>query len=132
MKNLIISLAMVTGFTIASSAQTETSAVKTKHQNNLSPSEKADKQTDKMTEKLELNPSQSASWETASNTRNSLNKPLHDKLKGATTPEERKSLRQQMKTNNDNFETTINSFLTAEQKIKYETLKKEQMAKRKK
>jgi hypothetical protein len=132
MKNLIISLAMVTGFTIASSAQTETSAVKTKHQNNLSPNEKADKQTDKMTEKLGLNPSQSASWEAASNTRNSLNKPLHDKLKGATTPEERKSLRQQMKTNNDNFETTINSFLTAEQKIKYETLKKEQMAKRKK
>ena len=132
MKNLILCLAMTTGFAIASSAQCDIDASKSKKQSNLSPTEKADKQSEKMSKTLGLNETQTMNWETALKTRNSLNLPLITKLKGPTTLEERKELHRQMKVNNNNFDNTVSGFLTADQKTKYEVLKKEKQHQRKK
>ncbi len=130
MKNLILSFAMVTGFTIASTAQNVKSANQTKNVKNLSPTEKVDKQTDRAKKSLGLNDDQVISWKSALLNRNSLNQPLQEKLKGSTTPEERKVIHQQIKTNNDTFELSIFSVLTAEQKLKYDQLKKEKQHKK--
>ena len=130
MKNLILSFAMVTGFTIASTAQNVKSANQTKNVKNLSPTEKVDKQTDRAKKSLGLNDDQVISWKSALLNRNSLNQPLQEKLKGSTTPEERKVIHQQIKTNNDTFELNIFSVLTEEQKLKYDQLKKEKQHKK--
>ena len=51
-------------------------------------------------------------------------------MKGATTPEERKATRQQLKTNMESFDAAVNTFLTADQKTKWEKLKADKKAKR--
>ncbi|MBK6522692.1 MAG: hypothetical protein IPG08_10330 [Sphingobacteriaceae bacterium] len=45
-----------------------------------------------------------------------VNQPLHEKLKGSTTPEERQTIHKEIKANNQAFETSVNFFLTSDQK----------------
>ncbi|MCC6370813.1 MAG: hypothetical protein IT236_07410, partial [Bacteroidia bacterium] len=52
-----------------------------------------------------------------------------EKLNGSTTPEERKELRDKAKANNEKFNTTVNTFLTPEQKTKFDAMKKAKMDK---
>ena len=50
---------------------------------------------------------------------------IREKLKGSTTPEERKKLHSEAKANNDKFNTTVSGFLTADQKTKFDKMKTE-------
>ena len=71
---------------------------------------------------LNLSPEQTSKWKTASEARKQANKPIKEKLKGCTTPDERKQLHNQMHSNIQQFDNEVNAFLNAEQKTKFEKL----------
>lgn len=127
MKKIILSLALVTGLTTLSNAQDATTAapVKNQQKKDLTPEERAKKAAEWAGKKLGLSAQQKSDWEVAVLKREMANKPFHDKLKGSTTPEERNDLHTQIRANRDAFEATINGFLTAEQKTKFEQIKKQ-------
>jgi hypothetical protein len=91
----------------------------------LSLDERVKQNSAKAEKELLLNTDQKLKWETASRQRMEANEPLRKKLEGSTTPQERKEIRGQMKINNDNFDKAVNAFLNDNQKIKFQTLKKE-------
>ena len=127
MKKIILSLALVTGLTTLSNAQDAATATPSKKQQNknLTPEERAKKAANWAEKKLGLNAQQKSDWETATLKRNMANQPFHEKLKGSTTPEERNELHTQIRANRDAFETTVNGFLTPEQKTKFDQIKKQ-------
>lgn len=127
MKTLILTFAMAFGVTMLSYSQNENNSVLEKKtvKKDQTPEEKAKMETQRATKQLGLTTQQQTDWEAAALQRNTANKPLHDKLQGSTTPEERKELHKQMNVNNETFKTTVETFLTTEQKVKMEEIKKE-------
>ena len=127
MKKVIIALAVLTGLSTAGVAQEAIKADKTAKESRkeMTPEERAKKGADHAEKKLGLNADQKAQWEVAALKRNMVNQPLHEQLKGSTTPEQRKDIHKQIKANNDAFETSVNAFLTAEQKTKFVQMKEE-------
>ncbi|MBA3682370.1 MAG: hypothetical protein H0W73_14600 [Bacteroidetes bacterium] len=125
MKKIILSLALVTGLSSMNYAQDATKATATKKEakKEHTPEERAKKAATWAEKKLGLNADQKSQWEVAALKRVMANQPYHEKLKGSTTPEERKELRGNMKTNYDAFETSVNGFLTPEQKSKFDAIK---------
>lgn len=131
MKKLLFSLALVTGMIAASPAQTAPGPKGTKKEmKNASPEEKAKKGTEHAAKKLGLTDDQKPKWEAAALTRIKANEPHRDRLKGSTTPEERKEIHKQVRANNEAFDKSVNEFLTADQKTKWEAEKKERREKR--
>jgi len=107
-------------------AQEATPAVKTKKDmKNASPEEKAKNGANHAEKKLALTADQKVKWEAAALTRIQANEPHRSKLKGSTTPEERKQIHASVKENNKKFDDTVNGFLTTEQKTKFEAMKKD-------
>lgn len=127
MKKVIIALAVLTGLSTAGVAQEAIKADKTAKESRkeMTPEERAKKGADHAEKKLGLNADQKSQWEVAALKRNMVNQPLHEQLKGSTTPEQRKDIHKQIKANNDAFETSVNAFLTAEQKTKFVQMKEE-------
>lgn len=97
---------------------------------NLSPEERIKRETEKATAKLGLSADQQEKWKNASTERVHANEPLKQKMQGSTTPQERKTLRDQIHANNKAFDAKVQTFLTVEQKSKFEALKKEHLGKR--
>ncbi len=138
MKKLILSLALVTGLAVTAQVQSQNntdanSAVTSKKasKKNLSPEEKAKHQAEKAEKELTLTAEQKTKWQSASLERINANEPMREKMKGSTTPEDRKALRSQAKANDDKFVATVIAFLTPDQKTKFEQLKKDMKAKHK-
>lgn len=127
MKKTMIALAVMTGLNTAVMAQEVAPAQGPQKENrkNLTPEERAKKSANHAEKKLALTAQQKADWEVAALKRNMVNDPLHEQLKGSTTPEQRKDIHKQIKANNDAFETSVNFFLTPEQKTKFTALKEE-------
>jgi Spy/CpxP family protein refolding chaperone len=127
MKKLIVTLTLVIGLTLVSQAQSTnplTGANKGVKNKNHSPEEKAKHMADRAAKELSLTPDQKTKWEAAELERIKANVPLQEKMKGSTTPEERKSLHSQAQANKDKFETTVNGFLTPEQKAQFDNIKR--------
>jgi hypothetical protein len=136
MKKTMLVLAVFTGLSTAVLAQ-EPAKVKGKGgraemRKDMTPEERAKKGANHAEKKLGLTEQQKADWEIAALKRNMVNQPLHEKLKGSTTPEERKELHKQIRENNQNFENTVNALLTEEQKSKFIQLKEERRNAKKK
>ncbi|MDO8999260.1 MAG: hypothetical protein Q7W45_05810 [Bacteroidota bacterium] len=137
MKKVILSIALVIGLTNLSIAQDAATATPVKKQErkqerkDKTPEEKAKQGANWAEKKLGLTATQKSDWETATLKRIMVNQPIHEKLKGSTTPEERKELHTQIKTNRDAFDTSINGFLTPEQKTKYEAIKAQKQSEHK-
>ena len=135
MKKIILSLALVAGFTCAVSAQdSKPEKLKEKKEKkekkefrSLSVDEKAKQSSMWAEKKLGLTSEQKEKWQGLAKERIEANEPIKTKLKGATLPEERKSMRDQIKSNNDKFETGVNQFLTDEQKTKLQKVKSDKM-----
>ena len=125
MKKIILSLALVTGLTTISSAQDATTATAAQQQTKKqrSPEERAQHSAKWAEKNLGLNADQKSQWQVAALKRAMANQPLIEKRQSSTTPEERKDLHKQIKTNEDAFVTSVNAFLTADQKAKYEQIK---------
>lgn len=92
----------------------------------LSPAEKAKKDADRAEKKLGLTAEQKQKWEAASLERAVANQPIREKMKGCTTPDERKAYHSQMRVNHKKYKSTTLDLLTTEQKTKYETMQKVQ------
>jgi Spy/CpxP family protein refolding chaperone len=84
----------------------------------LNPDEKARREAARMKDLLNLSNEQERGWESAALERMSATAPMREKLKGATTPEERQELRKKMRENKVAFDTKIASLLTPEQQTK--------------
>lgn len=129
MKKLILSLAVFTltaGTVLAQDAEKSGKGQgKGQSMKNSTPEERAKQRANAAEKKLGLTADQKVKFEAAVLERINANMPLREKLKGSTTPEERKATREQIKANHDKFETTVDAFLTPEQKSKWETAKKE-------
>lgn len=121
MKKLLLSLALVTGLALASNAQNE--------KEKLTPEAHAKQGAEWASKKLELDAVQQRKWYDAALARINANAPLREKLKGSTTPDERKSIHKEMHNNMETFDTAVNGFLTADQKTKWEQIKAEKKAK---
>lgn len=136
MKKTMITMAVLAAFSGAVSAQdvntAPQAAVAKEKKANLTPEERAKKGANHAEKKLGLSATQKSDWEVAALKRAMVNQPLHEKLKGSTTPEERKEIHKQMKANNDAFEVSVNGILTAEQKTKFAAMKEERRAAKKK
>ncbi len=134
MKKIILSLALVTGLTGLVKAQNGNDSKKHAQEEKMqhkTPEEKAKMEANKAEKDLGLNAEQKMKWQNAALERISENAPLREKMKGSTTPEEREKLRSQMKLGKDKFDTNINSFLTSDQKTKWDNAQKERKKRRK-
>jgi hypothetical protein len=131
MKKLMLSLALVTGLALASNAQdsptTKTGTEKKQH----TPAEHAKHGAKWATKNLGLTADQETKWEAAALERINANAPLREKLKGSTTPDERKAIHKDMKVNMEKFDANVTTFLTADQKTKWEKIKADKKAKHK-
>jgi len=128
MKKAILMAALFTGLSLADYAQNNpapSNGNASMMHSNLSPDQRAAKDAEHAEKSLGLNADQKAKWQAAALERINANEPIRDKMQGATTPEERQSIRQQMKSNNDRFESTVTAMLTSDQKAKYDQMKSE-------
>jgi hypothetical protein len=135
MKKIMMILAVVAGSGTVALAQNQnvgTSGTAQTAKKELTPEQRAKKGADQAEKKLGLTADQKSQWEVAALKRAMVNQPLHDQLKGSTTPEQRKDIHAQMKINNQAFENSVNLFLTADQKTKFTTMKQERMQAKKK
>ncbi|MCE3228251.1 MAG: hypothetical protein K0S32_2802 [Bacteroidetes bacterium] len=131
MKKIILSLLLVIGMTGVISAQDAAGSKPKTEKSKMTPEERAKKGAAHAEKELGLNADQKAKWEAAALERIKANAPIHEKMKGSTTPEERKTLHQQGKVNIDKFDATVTAFLTADQKTKWTAMKEKRKAARK-
>jgi hypothetical protein len=129
MKKSVLAICLVSLLSIKLEAQTPTLNSDTpkeqQQKKRLTAEERAKKDAERAEKKLALTADQKVKWEAAALVRAKANQPLKEKMQGSTTPEERKTIHKQVKTNNTQFETTVETLLTLEQKQKYEELKAE-------
>ncbi|MCW3076873.1 MAG: hypothetical protein JWO32_1482 [Bacteroidetes bacterium] len=134
MKKIALIFAMIASLATVSMAQQVSPTGNPKNKQNkssLTPAERAKKSAHRAEKELGLNADQKAKWEAATLERINANAPFHEKMKGATTPEERKSIHAQAKTNIDKFDATVTAFLTPEQKTKFDAQKEKMKQARK-
>ena len=132
MKKLILSIALVTGLALTTHAQDVTLGKQGNEQKKQhTPEEHAKKGAEWATKNLGLDEGQATKWQSAALTRITANAPLREKLKSATTPADRKATHQELKANMVKFDAEVNTFLTADQKTKWEKLKADKKAQHK-
>lgn len=129
MKKVILTAIMVSGLSLINIAQNSNSTMSSnapkEQRKKLTADERAAKDTQWAVDKLGLTADQKTKWQAAVIERVNANDAIKEKFRGSTTPEERANLKTQMKANSDKFDTTVNGFLTADQKTKFEAAKKE-------
>ena len=89
------------------------------------PDTRVKKETERMATELGLDASQKTLWENAARERILANEPLRQKMRGSTTPEERRDLRRQMHTNQKTFYGKVSAGLTDEQRKRFEALREQ-------
>lgn len=136
MKKIMLVLALVAGFTSASVAQEEKKEQPKGGKTSMSLEDRAKRSANRAEKELSLTADQKSKWETATLERLKANAPLREKMKGSTTPDERKKIHAEAKANIEKFQTTVRGFLNADQKAKFdakcEELKKKHEEHRKK
>jgi len=135
MKHAMLTFGLVAALATGLNAQTPGTATVPGgvHQNQkeqLSPAERAKKGAEIAEQKLALTNDQKTKWEAAALQRAIANDPIREKMKGCTTPQERKDYHSQMKVNGKKYTTTVVALLTTDQKTKYEQMKKDRKAKK--
>lgn len=125
MKKIIYAAALIFGLSVTIQAQNTKPSIpkENKERTPMSPEERSKKNVKWAEKELGLNAEQKVKWEAAAVERINANAPLHEKMKGSTTPEERKAVHAQAKVNNEKFNTSVEAFLTAEQKTKWAQVK---------
>lgn len=125
MKKILLTLASFSALTFTAVAQND---AKKAAQENMTPEQRADKETKHATEKLGLSTDQAAKFKVYSLERARSNKALREQAK-TTSKEERPKLKEQRKANNDKFFANVNSILNAEQQVKWAEHKKKMQEK---
>ncbi|MBI2721159.1 MAG: hypothetical protein HYX39_03180 [Bacteroidetes bacterium] len=121
MNKILFATALILGLTVTLQAQKTTPSIQKEKQQQapMTPEERAKKNVKWAEKELGLNSDQKSKWEAAALERINANAPLHEKIKGSTTPEERKAIHAQAKINNEKFNTSVEAFLTPDQKAKW-------------
>lgn len=122
MKKLILTITVLGALTLTSVAQNGNKVANTTEQ--LSPEQKADKETSKATAALGLNDSQKAKFKQFSLDRINANRPLREKAKASTDKTEKQALNTQFKANVEKFFSNVNGILNADQQLKWAEQKK--------
>jgi periplasmic protein CpxP/Spy len=133
MKKVILSALLACGLAFPGNAQDTKTPPETKGEKrkNATPEERAKHDANRAEKELGLSADQKSKWETAALERIKSNMPVRDKMKGSTTPEERKTLHGQAKTNMEKFDNDVKGFLSPEQKTKWEKMKEDRKKKAK-
>lgn len=97
-----------------------------------SPEEHARKQAAHAQIELNLNTTQTEQYEKTALVHIKENSKIHEQHKGSTTPEERKTMRQQLLANNETFKQNVMAFLNSEQQIVFKHLQNKRKTKTKK
>jgi hypothetical protein len=97
---------------------------------NMTVEQRVERGSEHAQKELGLTPDQKEKWKTAARERIGANDALREKMKGSTTPEQRKQLREEARKNNSRFDDAVTGMLDAGQKQKYEAKKKERVEKR--
>ena len=122
MKKVIIMAMLFTGMVSTSIAQ-EVQKPTQQQEKQLSPEEAAKKHTEKMTTDLSLNEDQKTKFYNADLAHINKVRPLREKLKGSTTPEERKTLNAEIRKEEEAFDKEVNGFLNPDQQVKWKAEK---------
>lgn len=93
----------------------------------LTPESRAEKGAKWAEKALGLNADQKSKWQAAALTRIQANSPLREKIKATKDKAERQKLREEIKGNMSTFDNSVSGFLTADQKTKWEEIKKKKM-----
>jgi len=125
MKKIILVGGLITGLAFMGIAQPVASPATLQKQPvvNKSPEEKAKKDAERAEKDLGLTADQKNKWEAAALKRITANTPYREKMKGSTTPDERRDLHKQMLVNAKTFDADVNAFLTEDQKKKKQELR---------
>lgn len=127
MKKLLVFLALLT--VSASQMKAQTNAISPAGpgagHGKRTPAERAQKDADWAEQKLGLSADQKSKWQQASLDRIAATDPLKDQMRGQTDPAEKERLSAQMKESSKKFDATVDGFLTADQKQKWEQAKQE-------
>jgi hypothetical protein len=102
-----------------------------KNKQEMSPEQRAQHSADKAEKRYALKPDQKSEWQSAAMQHAVENQNLRMRMKGSTTPEERKEIRHMARENKNQFVERVNMFLDAEQKAKFEKDRQEMEQKRK-
>lgn len=129
MKKLFLTLAAFSALTFTGLAQNDRSSQPAKTQ--MTPEQRAEKQTEKVTAHLNLSDAQKSTFKKLSIERINQNQPLRQKMRNSTNKEEKASLQNQIKANNEKFFASVNSMLTPDQQTKWAEHKKKMEAKQK-
>ena len=125
-KQIVIPFMLICFMAMAGFSQSPNAAPAAKDKSQKPPvnaEDKAAKEANKAEKELGLTPDQKSKWQAAALTRINANKPLVEKMQGSTTPEERKQLKSQIRTNGQSFDQTVNAMLAPEQQAKWKTWK---------
>lgn len=129
MKKLLLTLAAFGALTFTTVAQDNAKTNPQAQKANMTPEQRAEKETKNATEKLGLNADQQAKFKVYALERARSNKALREK--GANAPkEEKQKLRAEAKANNDKFFNNVNSILDAGQQTKWADHKKKMQEKK--
>lgn len=118
-----------TGSIKAQATKSPAPAGQKKDMKNVTPEEQAKMEVNRADKQLGLNQEQKAKWMEAAVKRITANRPLREKMKGSTTPEERKKLHEVARSNREAFDASIAALLKPEQVEKYEEMKRNHQAK---
>lgn len=122
MKKVLIMAMLFTGMVSPSFAQEQQKPTQ-QQEKQLSPEELATKHTEKMTTELTLTEEQKTKFYAADLAHINKVRPLREKLKGSTTPEERKTIHAQIRKEEEAFDNEVKGFLSAEQQEKWKVVK---------
>lgn len=129
MKKLFLTLAAISALTFTSAAQGNNRASNGTQKENMTPEQRSEKETKKVTEKLGLNTDQQAKFKVYSLERARTNKNLREKAKATTNKDEKQKYHAEMKASNEKFFANVNSILNAEQQTKWAEHKKKMQEK---
>lgn len=93
----------------------------------LSPEERAERETNRMTRELTLTTEQQSQFKAFALERINGIKSLQDKIKASTDQAEKESLQNEIKVVGEKFDTNVKSILTAEQLPKWEAKKEQRL-----
>ena len=130
MKKLLLTICALSALTFSGFAQGARKAQPATQQAQQTPEERATKETNMVAANLGLTDAQKTKFKQFALDRIAINKPLKEKIRNSsTTKEERTTIHNQVKANNDKFFANVNAMLTAEQQPKWADHKKKVEAK---
>lgn len=130
MKKLFLTIAAISALTLTSAAQNHQKTAAGTENANLTPEQKADKETNNSASKLNLTEDQKAKFKVFALDRIRSNKAVREKIKTAPSDAEKQKLHSEIKANSEKFFSNVSGILTADQQAKWADHKKKMEAKR--